>query len=106
MLFNLTDIANLATAGAAVFAAVQLYLVKRQATTSFEDSLAKEYRDLCQQLPTMALLGSDLPEKEYQVGFDAMYHYFDLCNQQVFYASDAEYPERLGTSGKMESNQI
>jgi hypothetical protein len=84
--FNLSDISSLATAVAVIFAAWQLWLSKRQATTTFEDSLAKEYRELAARLPTEALLGEPLTDEEHAISFDEMYHYFDLCNQQAFLA--------------------
>ena len=86
MTFNLSDIANVATAIAVIFAAWQIWLSKKQATTTFEDSLAKEYRELAARLPTKALLGEPLTDMEHSDSFDEMYHYFDLCNQQAFLA--------------------
>lgn len=80
----LSAIANIATAFAVAVAAWQLFLAKQQAVTSFEDSFAKEYRDLASKLPTKALLGEPLNDDEYSAHFDEMYHYFDLCNEQVF----------------------
>lgn len=80
----LPALANIATATAVGVAAWQLVLTKRQAVTSFEDSFAKEYRDLTSKLPTKALLGEPLNDEEYSTHFDEMYHYFDLCNEQVF----------------------
>lgn len=80
----LSALANIATAAALVVAAWQLFLAKGQAITSFEDSFAKEYRELASKLPTKALLGEPLTEDEYKSHFDEMYHYFDLCNEQAF----------------------
>ena len=80
----LSALANVATAAAVCVAAWQLHLTKRQAQTSFEDSFAKEYRDLISKLPTKALLGHPLNDQEYITHFDEMYHYFDLCNEQIF----------------------
>ncbi|QKO22338.1 hypothetical protein [Rhodoferax sp. BAB1] len=80
----LSALANIATAAAVGVAAWQLVLAKRQAITSFEDSFAKEYRDLASKLPTKALLGEPLDNEEYSTHFDEMYHYFDLCNEQAF----------------------
>lgn len=80
----LSALSNIATAAGVGVAAWQLVLAKRQAVTSFEDSFAKEYRDLASKLPTKALLGQPLNDEEYSVHFDEMYHYFDLCNEQVF----------------------
>lgn len=84
MLELLSAIANLATAAAVIVAAWQLVLSKRQATTTFEDSLAKEYRDIAASLPVKALLGEPLSDEEQSDKFDEFYRYFDLCNQQVF----------------------
>ena len=83
---TLSDIANISTAAAVAFAAWQIRLSKKQAATTFEDSLAKEYRELAAQLPTKALLGEMLTDSEHAASFDEMYQYFDLCNQQAFLA--------------------
>ena len=80
----LSALANMATAAAVMVAAWQLALSKRQAVTTFEDSLAKEYRDIAATLPVKALLGEGLSNPEYREKFDEFYRYFDLCNQQVF----------------------
>ena len=65
-------------------AAWQLWMAHRQSVTTFEDSFAREYRELAATLPTKALLGEPLSEDEHQQYFDEFYHYFDLCNEQVF----------------------
>lgn len=57
MTLTFSDVANLATAAAVVFAAWQIWLSKRQAATAFEDAMAREYRELAARLPTKALLG-------------------------------------------------
>lgn len=62
----------------------QLRITRQQALTTFEDSLAHEYRDLAARLPTKALLGESLSQTEQQSAFDEFYHYFDLSNEQVF----------------------
>lgn len=80
----LSSLANIATAAALGVAAWQLVLAKHQAITGFEDSFAKEYRELASKLPTKALLGEPLTDDEYNSHFDEMYHYFDLCNEQAF----------------------
>lgn len=80
----LSALANGATAFGAIAAAWQLYLVHKQGRTNFEDSFAKEYRVLAAKLPTKALLGDVLTDEEFKEHFDEMYHYFDLCNEQVF----------------------
>lgn len=69
-------------------AAWQLRMTKRQAITTFEDTIAREYRDLANDLPIEAILGEELPkdlsEKEGRAAFEVFCHYFDLCNEQVF----------------------
>lgn len=87
MNFSLSDAASAATAIALLFAAVQLWLSKKQAVTAFEDALSKEYRELAARLPTKALLGEPLSPEEHGGCIDEMYHYFDLCNHQVFLAN-------------------
>ena len=62
----------------------QIWLTKKQATTAFEDSMAKEYRELAVKLPTKALLGQDLNDDEYADAMDELFHYIDLTNEEVF----------------------
>lgn len=65
------------------FAFGQLRVSKDIAQLQFEDGLAKEYRELVSRIPTKALLGHDLSEKEYQDSFDEFFRYVDLSNEQV-----------------------
>lgn len=83
----LSALANIATAAAVVVGAWQLVLAQRLSVTNFEDSFAKEYRELAATLPTKAFLGEALSNREHVKYFDEMYHYFDLCNEQVFLQS-------------------
>jgi hypothetical protein len=55
-----TAIGSLATAAAVLVAGRQLQLSRQQATSSFEDQLEREYRDIVAQLPVTALLGQPL----------------------------------------------
>jgi len=80
----LTLISSFATAIGVLVAAFQLWAAHRQSVTTFEDSFAREYRDLAATLPTKALLGEALTEEEHAEYFDEFYHYFDLCNEQIF----------------------
>ncbi len=80
----LSALGSVATGIAVIVAAWQLYLVHRQSVSNFEDSFAKEYRALAARLPTKALLGEPLSNREHAEHFDEMYHYFDLCNEQAF----------------------
>jgi len=66
------------------FAARQLGFSKAQAETAFEDSLAREYRELAQGLPTSALLGESLEAEAQLQSLDEFFHYIDMSNEQVF----------------------
>ena len=77
-----TVVGGIATVGIAI-AAWQLWLAQRQAVTSFEDSVAREYRELAATLPTKALLGEALTDEEHKDHFDEFYRYFDLSNEQA-----------------------
>ncbi len=86
----ITAIASFVSAVAAVGAAVGVVFAYRQLLTSkeiaqlqFEDSLAKEYRELAGRLPTKALLGEKLSDLEYAKSFDELFHYIDLSNERV-----------------------
>lgn len=87
-----TELSNWATVGSAVVTAIgvlvaawQIRLSQQQGVTTFEDSVNGEYRLLAAQLPTKALLGEDLTEAEHDEHLDEFYHYFDLCNGQIFH---------------------
>lgn len=62
----------------------QVKLRKEQATTSFEDELSREYRELARDLPVKVLLGDELDESEFEENFQELYYYIDLSNEQVF----------------------
>ena len=88
ILESLTLIASVATAIGVIVAAWQLFLAHKQSVMSFEDTFAREYRELIAKLPTKALLGESLTNKEYANHFDEMYHYIDLCNEQAYLKKD------------------
>lgn len=77
-------IAGLATATGVVVAAWQLYFSKSQNITSFEDTLAAEYRALCQKLPIEALLCQPIDEHILEQHLREFFHYFTLTNDQIF----------------------
>ena len=79
-----TSLSCIATAVGVLVAAWQLWLAHSQSIIAFEDSFAREYRDLAATLPTKALLGDSLTEEERREHFDEFYHYFDLSNEQAF----------------------
>lgn len=81
---GLNEITALATTAGIFIAAWQLYLSQRQAAVAFEDSLANEYRKLASTIPTKAFLGEELDASLLEKHIDEFYHYFDLCNSQIF----------------------
>lgn len=72
------------TAVAAIVAAWQLWHMHQQGTTTFEDALVREYRELASTLPLPALLGEPISDELHREKLDEFYRYFDLCNSQVF----------------------
>lgn len=77
-------VASIATAVGVFLAWWQIRESSRQAKSTFEDSLASEYRSLVQGLPVEALLGEDLDEEAYRGNLSELYHYIDLTNEQTF----------------------
>jgi peptide deformylase len=64
-------VANAATAFGVGIAAWQLRVSRRQAVTTFEDSVAREYRELAAELPIKVFLDDgSLSDKEYRKAFD------------------------------------
>jgi len=84
MVITTSDVVSALTAAGVAVAAWQLWLAHRQATTTFEDSLASRYRDLMQELPVEALLGGVLSAGEHTKALPVFYNYFDFCNEQAF----------------------
>src|SRR5262245_37547818 len=80
----LTSVSSTATAVGVFFAWWQIRSARKQDRTQFEDSLAREYRELAQKFPVNALLGEQLSDEEYAEYFHLFYHYIDLSNEQVF----------------------
>lgn len=87
MIEYLSLAANAATALGILAAVVQLWFSFRQQVIQFEDSLYREYRQIIAQIPTLALLGENLPDAEQSEALDEFYHYIDLSNEQVFLRS-------------------
>jgi hypothetical protein len=68
---------------------VAIFQLMRQVAehkTAFEDSFAKEYRELVATIPVSAMLGESLNADTLRDHLDEFYHYFDLCNEQAFLA--------------------
>lgn len=62
----ISAVANIATTVGVLVAAWQLVLLKRLSVTNFEDTFAKEYREIAATLPTKALLGEALTDDEHR----------------------------------------
>jgi hypothetical protein len=78
---------SIATLGLVILAWQQITVVRKQATTTFEDSLSEQYRRIMENIPTYIWLGSelkDLEEEQRNRCRDAIYRYIDLSNEQAF----------------------
>lgn len=80
----LSAVSSIATAIGVAVAAYQLFVTRRQATTTFEDTLNIQYRQSIEKLPIEALFGEPLKEQELSSLIPHFYRYFDLCNEQAF----------------------
>lgn len=94
-----TQISSIATMAAAIITAIGVYLgvaqlkaTKQINQTQFEDSLAREYRDIIRQIPVEALLGVELGAEEQKKALPDFYRYIDLTNDQIFLRQQ----ERIG----------
>ncbi|TLU54327.1 MAG: hypothetical protein FDX02_04985, partial [Chlorobium sp.] len=81
-----------------VLVVFQLKTTKDIAQLQFEDSMAKEYRNLVHRLPTKALLGQELSDWEFQKAFDEFFHYIDLSNEQVFLRQQGKVGQEVWTN--------
>jgi hypothetical protein len=79
----LSAISNAITAAGVILALWQLWITKTIAQLQFEDSLAREYRDLVARIPTRVFYGAILSEGEYRQSRDEFFRYIDLSNEQV-----------------------
>lgn len=81
---NWDAIGSMGTAVAVLVAAWQLRRNTQQATTDFEDDLAREYRELARGIPVDAHLGVTLTDDEFKQVLPVLFRYIDLANEQVF----------------------
>ncbi len=86
-----TLLAAIATALGTVVTSIGIFLAwqqikasKQLSQTQFEDSLAREYREVILQIPVEALLGERLDSEEQRKTLKAFYRYIDLTNDQIF----------------------
>jgi hypothetical protein len=81
-----TALTSFATVVLAFLAWRQIVLLRQQAITTFEDGLTEHYRRIMESIPTEIWLRSDLKtldKKVHEDCRDAIYRYFDLCNEQA-----------------------
>jgi hypothetical protein len=79
-------LASIATVIGVVFLGQQIWLIRTQARTAFEDSLTEHYRRIMESIPTNIWLGSGLKtldKERHDRCRDAIYRYIDLCQEQV-----------------------
>jgi len=81
---SIQDISSIATAVGVFFAAFQLWHTRARAITTFEDTLANEYREIIDRLPTEAMFGESLTAEVQLKHLHDFYRYLDLTNNQVF----------------------
>lgn len=74
----------LATMVGVIIAIIQIWQFHSHIITTFEDSFAKEYRELSRLFPACVLLGNDITKEETNDLFDEFFSYFDLSNEQIF----------------------
>lgn len=84
ILQTVASLTGIATSTSMIIAYRQLRLASRNSQLSFEDALAREYRQVATRVPLRALLGDDLPGEEFSDVLPTFYWYFDLSNEQVF----------------------
>lgn len=84
ILQTIASLTGIATTTGLFIAYRQFRLATRQAQMTFEDALAREYRQVAHRLPVKALLGGELPSSQSGLALDEFYWYFDLTNEQVF----------------------
>lgn len=84
ILQTIASLTGIATSTSMIIAYRQLRLASRNSQLSFEDALAREYRQVATRVPLGALLGDDLPGDQFAEVLPTFYWYFDLSNEQVF----------------------
>ena len=80
-----TAIYTILTLGIVGFTGWQVLILRRQNQAQFEDSLAREYRELMNKIPIKVWLGENLTAKENRDNLHNFYYYFHLSNQQILY---------------------
>jgi hypothetical protein len=84
ILQTIASFTGIATSTSMIIAYRQLRLATRNSQLTFEDALAREYRQVGNRVPFKAVLGQPLTDDEVTAELPNFYWYFDLSNQQVF----------------------
>jgi len=86
MILNYIQTGAAVVAAASIFIAMfQLYLTKKNAISSFEDDIAREYRSIIKKrIPLKAILGEELSKNELDDCISDIFSYIDLSNEEVF----------------------
>ncbi|MBC7835719.1 MAG: hypothetical protein H7Y88_11560 [Phycisphaerales bacterium] len=84
ILQTIASFTGVATSTSMIIAYRQLRLATRNSQMTFEDALAREYRQMANRVPVKALLGEGLDAAELSLLLPNFYWYFDLSNEQVF----------------------
>jgi hypothetical protein len=108
----LTMVATWLAGAAVALAWGQIRTARQQAQSEFEDDLSREYRSLVARLPPAAFYSDPdgaLGRLEDDEIASAFYRYFDLSNEQLFYARLGRVSEstarqwRQGIEGNLHS---
>jgi len=107
---NVTALAASVAAFGVLVAIIQLSFNYRQARTSFEDDLAREYREIMKALPDDAFYKTGVyrPRELTPAELRWFYLYFDLTNDQLFLAKRKRVGKRtaenwrVGMKGNLE----
>jgi hypothetical protein len=79
-----TAVASAGTTVGVFLAWWQIKASRQLHRTAFEDSLAREYREITKDIPVKALLGEELDSAEHSQNLKCFYRYIDLTNDQIF----------------------
>jgi hypothetical protein len=81
---TIASFTGIATSTSMIIAYRQLRLASRNSQLSFEDALAREFRQVANRIPFAAVLGGEISDAEFKEALPAFYMYFDLSDEQVF----------------------
>lgn len=95
---TIASLTGIATSTSMIIAYRQLRLASRNSQLSFEDALAREFRQVANRIPFTALLGGEISESELNEALPVFYMYFDLSDEQVFQRSHGRVSDLTWTN--------